>query len=108
MLPDWHFSLSASSGPAFVRALSNAGVNRKSGRAWSGTALPVEQRIAELRVELRDSVLGESGARAIRSVLQGEMECAPGEATINRVLAHSDCRMACAAFADRHRRRGQR
>ena len=61
--------------------------NRKSGRAWNRKASPVEQRIAELRAELRDSVLGESGTRAIRSVLQAEMECAPGEATINRVLA---------------------
>ena len=61
--------------------------NRKSGRAWNRTAFELEQRIAELRVELRESILGESGARAIRSVLQAEMESAPGEATINRVLA---------------------
>ena len=61
--------------------------NRKSGRAWNRTAFELEQRIAELRLELRESILGESGARAIRSVLQAEMESAPGEATINRVLA---------------------
>lgn len=38
---------------------------------------------------MRDSVLGEYGARAIGAALQAEMAHPPGEATINRVLARS-------------------
>lgn len=60
---------------------------RKPGRAWNRTAGDLEQRIAELRVELRDSVLGEFGAKAIRSALVTETGSAPSEAAINRVLA---------------------
>ena len=73
---------------AYGQRLDRADLSdRKSGRAWNRTASEVEQRIAELRVELRESILGESGARAIHSVLQAEREEAPAEATINRVLA---------------------
>ena len=73
---------------AYGQRLDRADLSdRKSGRAWNRTASEVEQRIAELRVELRESILGESGALAIRSVLQAEREEAPAEATINRVLA---------------------
>jgi hypothetical protein len=36
----------------------------KSGRAWNRTAFVAERRIAALRIELRESVLGEYGARA--------------------------------------------
>lgn len=61
--------------------------DRKPGRAWNRTSFALEQRIAELRMELREGVLGEYGARAIAAALQAEMPRAPGEATINRVLA---------------------
>ena len=61
--------------------------DRKPGRAWNRTGFDVERRIAQLRVELRDSVLGEYGARAIAAALEVEMVRPPAEATINRVLA---------------------
>jgi hypothetical protein len=48
----------------------------------------VEQRIVELRTDLRQaSALGEYGAAAIHRALKLEMPEAPTEATINRVLA---------------------
>ena len=47
----------------------------------------VEQRIAQLRIEFKDSVLGEYGARSIQRQLQAEMEHAPSEAAINRAAA---------------------
>lgn len=61
--------------------------DRKPGRAWNRTHFDVEQRISELRIELRESVLGEFGAKAIRSALEAEVERVPSEAAINRVLA---------------------
>src|SRR6266568_5122022 len=61
--------------------------NRKPGRASNRTAVEVEQRIAQLRIELRESVLGEYGASAIRTALQNEMARAPSQASVNRVLA---------------------
>jgi transposase len=61
--------------------------DRKPGRAWNRTSFEVEQRIAQLRIELGKSVLGEFGAKAIRSALVSEIESAPSEAAINRVLA---------------------
>lgn len=61
---------------------------RKPGRAWNRTAAAVEQRIAELRSTLRESVLGEYGAQAIQAALCGEMPGAvPSIPAINRVLA---------------------
>ena len=59
----------------------------KPGRAWNRTAANLEQRIGELRVELKASVLGEYGARAIRHALQAETHRPPSEAAINRALA---------------------
>ena len=47
--------------------------DQKSGRAWNRTAFDVERRIAALRIELRESVLGEYGARAIKAALHAEM-----------------------------------
>lgn len=61
--------------------------DRKPGRAWNRLAADLEERIAELRVELKASVLGEYGARAIRVQLQTETHYPPSEATINRALA---------------------
>jgi hypothetical protein len=62
--------------------------DRRPGRAWNRTDSAIEQRIVELRTSLREaSVLGEYGAAAIHRALKGEMPDAPGEATINRVLA---------------------
>lgn len=61
--------------------------NRKPGRAWNRTVFEVEQRIAELRVALRQSILGEFGAKAIRSALEVEIKRTPSEAAINRVLS---------------------
>lgn len=61
--------------------------DQKPGRAWNRMAPPVEQRIAELRVQLRKSVLGEDSARAIYCALEGEMDCPPSQAAINRALA---------------------
>ncbi len=60
---------------------------RKPGRAWNRTTFEVEQRIAELRLELRKSVLGEFGAKAIAAALEAEMDRRPAEATINRALS---------------------
>jgi len=61
--------------------------NRKPGRAWNRTTFEVEQRIAELRLELRKGVLGEFGAKAIAAALEAEMDRRPAEATINRALS---------------------
>ena|SRR5438105_11258383 len=58
--------------------------NRKPGRASNRTAFDVEQRIAQLRIDLRESVLGEYGAGAIRTALQAEMARVPSEASVNR------------------------
>lgn len=56
---------------------------------WNRTASHVEQRIVDLRRQLRDeSVLGEYGAQAIRYALEAEMESGvPSIATINRTLS---------------------
>jgi hypothetical protein len=59
----------------------------KPGRAWNRLAADLEERIAELRVELKASALGEYGARAIRGALQTETHYLPSEATINRALS---------------------
>lgn len=59
----------------------------KPGRAWNRMAPNVEERIAELRVELKASTLGEYGARAIRDALQTEGTYLPSEAAINRALS---------------------
>ena len=59
----------------------------KPGRAWNRMAPESEERIAQLRVELKSSVLGEYGAKAIRAVLQTETDSAPSEAAINRALS---------------------
>jgi hypothetical protein len=61
--------------------------DRQPGRAWNRMSGEIEQRIAELRTDLRKSVLGEYGARAIHAALTAEMERAPSEAAINRALA---------------------
>jgi transposase len=61
--------------------------DRKPGRAWNRTPFDIEQRISALRLELRDSVLGEFGAKAIGSALEAQIESAPSEAAINRVLS---------------------
>lgn len=58
----------------------------RPGRAWNRIATDLEQRIAELRVELKASALGEYGARAIRAALQIETDQPPSEAAINRAL----------------------
>jgi hypothetical protein len=57
------------------------------GRAWNRIAPELEQRIAELRIELKASALGEYGARAIRAALHTETTEPPSEAAINRALA---------------------
>lgn len=74
--------------------------DRKPGRAWNRTVSEVEQRIAGLRSELRESVLGEYGACAIHSALQNELAHVPSEATINRVL----CRLGLQDAVRRVRR----
>jgi transposase len=62
--------------------------NRTPGRAWNRICPEVEERIARVRMELRDhSVLGEYGAAAIRAALSAEIGDAPSKASINRVLA---------------------
>jgi hypothetical protein len=61
--------------------------DRKPGRAWNRISLEIEQRIAELRIDLGKSILGEHGAKAIHAALTAQMERAPSEATINRTLA---------------------
>lgn len=61
--------------------------DRKPGRAWNRLGADLEARIAELRVELKASVLGEYGARAIGIALQTETDYAPCEAAINRALS---------------------
>jgi transposase len=58
----------------------------KPGRAWNRIEARVEQRIAQLRLELKNSVLGEYGARSIQARLQAEMDSSPSEAAINRAL----------------------
>jgi transposase len=59
----------------------------KPGRAWNRMASNVEERIAELRVKLKASALGEYGARAIRDALQVEGSYLPSEGAINRALS---------------------
>jgi transposase len=59
----------------------------RPGRAWNRISADLEQQIAQLRVELKASALGEYGARAIRGALQGEPCKVPSEAAINRALA---------------------
>lgn len=77
----------------WVRRAANQRLDRvdfsdeKPGRAWNRTTPEVERRIAELRIVLRESVLGEYGARAIEAALKAEMMPAPDASTINRVLA---------------------
>jgi len=61
--------------------------NRKPGRAWNRVSWLIEQRIAELRIQLRKSVLGEYGAKAIRTALEAELDRPPSHAAINRALA---------------------
>jgi transposase len=62
--------------------------NRTPGRAWNRICAEVEERIARVRMELRNhSVLGEYGAAAIRAALSAEIGEAPSKAGINRVLA---------------------
>lgn len=62
--------------------------DRKPGRAWNRTTAELEQRIIEQRRVLRESVLGEHGARAIRGALQAALaQASPSVATINRVLS---------------------
>lgn len=51
--------------------------DHKSGRAWNRTPFDVKQRIAVLRSELRENVVGEYGARAIKAALHacGRQKC---------------------------------
>lgn len=58
---------------------------------WNRTSATVEQRILKLRKVLREhSVLGEYGAEAIQTALQGHKALAvPSRATINRILARN-------------------
>jgi transposase len=56
--------------------------------AWNRLDAMVEQRVLELRRELRESILGEYGAEAIQQALQAETGSnAASRASINRVLA---------------------
>jgi transposase len=57
--------------------------------AWNRLDATVEQRVLELRRQLREhSILGEYGAEAIQQALEIESESnAPSRASINRVLA---------------------
>jgi hypothetical protein len=56
--------------------------------AWNRLDATVEQRVLQLRQELRDSILGEYGAEAIQQALQIETGAnAASRASINRVLA---------------------
>lgn len=56
--------------------------------AWNRLDAMVEQRILELREELRQSILGEYGAEAIQQALQAETGSnVASRASINRVLA---------------------
>src|SRR5262245_8537137 len=57
------------------------------GRAWNRMSATVEERIVQLRTELKASVLGEYGAKAIQAALQSEIACAPSKAAINRALS---------------------
>lgn len=62
--------------------------DRKPGRAWNRASAELEQGILQLRQGLREGVLGECGAPAIRTALQAQLaEAVPSLATINRVLA---------------------
>lgn len=62
--------------------------NRKPGRAWNRTRTSVERKILTLRSKLRDDILGECGAAAIRRALSASLKGeVPSLATINRVLA---------------------
>ena len=59
----------------------------KPGRAWNRTQPSIERKILRTRIELNRSVLGESGADAIRRALdEGGESASPGRATINRIL----------------------
>lgn len=60
---------------------------RKPGRAWNRTAAEVERRIIEQRKALRDSVLGECGAKAIHAAFESAGERAASVPTINRILS---------------------
>ena len=61
--------------------------DHKPGRAWNRTNIRVEQKIVDLRLRLRDGVLGEFGAQAISDALRTRQSARPSVATINRVLA---------------------
>ena len=63
-------------------------VDGKPGRAWNRTNPAIERKILRTRIELKRSVLGESGADAIRRALDegGPAAASPGRATINRIL----------------------
>jgi transposase len=62
--------------------------DRKRGRAWNRIESAVEQRILQMRAQLREhSVLGEYGADAIERALHEDRANVPvSRATINRVL----------------------
>ncbi|MEX0775125.1 MAG: hypothetical protein WD042_05355, partial [Phycisphaeraceae bacterium] len=60
----------------------------KPGSAWNRASATLESRILALRAQLRNSVLGECGAPAIRASLEAcHAKLVPSVATINRVLA---------------------
>ncbi len=61
--------------------------DHKRGRAWNRTDIRVEQKIIDLRLRLRNGVLGEFGAQAISEALRTRSSARPSLATINRVLA---------------------
>jgi hypothetical protein len=61
--------------------------DRKPGRAWNRMAEDVEERIAVLRRQLKSSVLGEYGAKAIQVALEADPIELPSEAAINRALS---------------------
>ena len=62
--------------------------DHKRGRAWNRTQTSIEQRILQIRAQLRElSVLGEYGAEAIERALREELPATlVSRATINRVL----------------------
>lgn len=62
--------------------------DRKRGRAWNRKEPALEQRILQMRAQLREhSVLGEYGADAIERTLREDRTSVPvSRATINRVL----------------------
>lgn len=63
-------------------------VDGKPGRAWNRTKPSIERKVLRTRIELNKSVLGESGADAIRRTLDdsGPAAVSPARATINRIL----------------------